>query len=46
MVKLHLSREWLYQRYWVDKKTIPAIAKEAGVTRQTIYNKMKEFKIL
>lgn len=46
MVKLYLSKDWLYQRYLVDRKTIPAIAKEAGVTRQTIYIKLKEFGIL
>ena len=41
-VKLYKSKDWLYRRYVVQKKTMEEIAKECGVTVMTIYRALKE----
>jgi transposase len=45
MAKLYNSREWLFHKYAVQKKSIEEIAKEANCTTQTIYVKLREFKL-
>lgn len=42
-VKLYNSKEWLRRRLQSEHKSPEDIAKEAGVTVQTIYRKMREF---
>jgi len=42
-VKLYESKRWLYRKYLVEKKNAEQIAKEAGCSRKTIYNKLNEF---
>jgi len=41
-MKLYKSKDWLYRRYVVQKKTMEEIAKECGVTVMTIYRALKE----
>ena len=41
-MKLYKSRDWLYRRYVVQRKTIEEIAKECNVTAMTIYRSLKE----
>lgn len=40
------SRVWLYKRYHEDRVGIAAMANEAGVTVQTIYNWLKKYRIV
>ena len=41
-MKLYKSKDWLYRRYVVQKKTMEDIAKECGVTVMTIHRALKE----
>ena len=41
-MKLYQSKEWLYRRYIVQKKSMEEIAKECGVTVMTIYRALKD----
>lgn len=41
-MKLYKSKEWLYRRYVVQKKTMEEIAKECKVTTMTIHRALKE----
>ena len=41
-MKLYKSKDWLYRRYVVQKKTMEEIAKECGVTTMTIYRALKD----
>lgn len=41
-MKLYKSKDWLYRRYIVQKKTMQEIAKECGVTTMTIYRSLKD----
>jgi hypothetical protein len=41
-MKLYKSKDWLYRRYVVQKKTMEEIAKECNVTVMTIYRSLKE----
>jgi len=41
-VKLYKSKDWLYRRYVVQRKTMEEIAKECGVTIMTIHRALKE----
>ena len=41
-MKLYKSKEWLYRRYVVQKKTMEEIPKECGVTTMTIYRALKD----
>jgi hypothetical protein len=45
-MKLYKSREWLYRRYVIQKKTMEDISKECGVTIMTIHRALKEHKII
>lgn len=42
-MKLYQSKEWLYRKYIVQKKTITEIAKECGVSAMTIQRYLQEF---
>lgn len=41
-MKLYKSKDWLYRRYVVQKKTMEDIAKECGVTVMTIHRSLRE----
>lgn len=41
--KLYTSEAWLRKRYHVDKKTPQEIAKECGVSLETIYVHLAKF---
>ena len=43
--KLHTSEAFLKTRYWVDRKTPEDIAKECGVSVETIYLYLKKFNL-
>jgi hypothetical protein len=45
MNKFYTSKGWLHKRYVQDKKTPEEIAKECGVTVQTIYLYLNKFKL-
>jgi hypothetical protein len=44
-VKLYQSEMWLRKRYHIDKKTPEEIAKECGVSLETIYTYLAKFKL-
>jgi len=41
-MKLYKSKDWLYRRYVVQRKSMEEIAKECGVSIMTIYRSLKE----
>jgi transposase len=43
--KLYTNEAWLKKRYHVDKKSAEEIAKECGVTVETIYVYLAKFKL-
>lgn len=43
MGKLHHSKDFLYKRYVVDKKTPEDIAAECGVSVETVYSQLAKF---
>ena len=45
-MKLYQSKEWLYRRYVVKKKTVTEIGKECGVSAMTIQRYLQEFGLL
>lgn len=45
-LKLYDSKQWLYKKYVIDKKSIPEIAELAGCTTRTVYTKLKEFGLM
>lgn len=45
-MKLYKSKDWLYRRYVVQKKSMEEIAKECRVTTMTIYRQLKDFGII
>lgn len=45
-MKLYKSREWLYLRYVVQKKSLEEMAKEAKCSHQTIYNHLVKFDLI
>lgn len=45
-MKLYKSKDWLYRRYVVQKKSMEEIAKECRVTVMTIYRQLKDFGII
>jgi len=45
MPKLYQSETWLKKRYAFDKKTPEEIAKECGVSVETIYVYLAKFKL-
>jgi anaerobic selenocysteine-containing dehydrogenase len=42
-VKLYQNETWLKKRYHVDRKTPEDIAKECGVSKETIYVYLAKF---
>jgi DNA-binding MurR/RpiR family transcriptional regulator len=42
-MKLYQSKEWMYRRYVVQKKTVTEIAKECGVSAMTIQRYLDQF---
>lgn len=42
-VKLYTNETWLKKRYHMDRKTPEAIAKECGVSVETIYVYLAKF---
>ena len=45
-MKLYQSKDWLYRRYIVQKKTVTEIGKECGVSAMTIQRYLQEFGFL
>jgi len=45
-MKLYKSKDWMYRRYVVQKKTMEEISKECGVTVMTIHRYLKEHGII
>lgn len=43
--KLYQNESWLKKRYHVDKKTAESIAKECGVSVETIYVYLAKFNL-
>ena len=41
-MKLYKSKDWLYRRYVVQRKTMEEIAKECNVSVMTIYRSLKD----
>ena len=46
MAKLYESREWLYQRYVLEKQGIVNMAKEAKCSHMTIQRALEKFQII
>lgn len=44
-VKLYQNEAWLRKRFHMDKKTPEEIAKECGVSPETIYVYLAKFKL-
>jgi len=45
-MKLYQSKDWLYRKYIVQKKTIVEIGKECGVSAMTIQRYLQEFGLI
>ena len=45
-MKLYESKDWLYRRYVVQKKTVVEIAKEAGCSHMTIQRALEKFGLI
>ena len=45
-MKLYQSKDWLYRRYIVQKKTVTEIGKECGVSAMTIQRYLVEFGLI
>jgi DNA-directed RNA polymerase specialized sigma subunit len=45
-MKLYQSKEWLYRRYVVQKKTVTEIGKECGVSAMTIQRHLDKFGLI
>ena len=45
-MKLYQSKDWLYRRYVVQKKTVTEIGKECGVSAMTIQRYLQVFGLL
>ncbi len=46
MADLYKSRDWLFRRYTVQKKTITEIADEAGCSHMTIQRYLEKFGLI
>jgi transcriptional regulator of acetoin/glycerol metabolism len=44
-MKLYENKNWLYNRYVVQRKNIVEIAKEAGCSHMTIQRALKQFEL-
>lgn len=45
-MKLYKSKNWLYRRYVVQKKTMEEIAKECNVSIMTIQRYLEQFGLI
>lgn len=45
-MKLYESKDWLYRRYVVQKKSIVDIAKEAGCSHMTIQRALEKYGLI
>ena len=45
-MKLYESRDWLYKRYVLEKKSIVDMAKEAGCSHMTIQRSLIKYGII
>lgn len=45
-MKLYESKDWLYRRYVVQKKSILEIAKEAGCSHMTIQRALEKYGLI
>ena len=45
-MKLYQSKEWLFRRYIVQKKTVTEIGKECGVSAMTIQRYLDLFGLI
>ncbi len=45
-MKLYKSKDWLYRRYIVQKKTVTEIAAECGVSAMTIQRYLDQFGLI
>jgi len=45
-MKLYESKDWLYRRYVVQRKTITEIAKEAGCSHMTIQRSLEKYGLI
>jgi len=45
-MKLYQSKDWLYRKYIVQKKTIVEIGNECGVSAMTIQRYLQEFGLI
>lgn len=45
-MKLYQSKDWLYRKYIVQKKTVTEIGKECGVSAMTIQRYLEQFKLI
>ncbi len=45
-MKLYQSKDWLYRRYVVQKRTVTEIAKECQVSAMTIQRYLEQFKLI
>jgi len=45
-MKLYKSKNWLYRRYVVQKKTMEEIAKECNVSVMTIQRYLEQFGLI
>lgn len=45
-MKLYQSRDWLYRRYVVQRKTVTEIAAECGVSAMTIQRYLEQFGLI
>ena len=40
---MYKNKAWMFNRFFVQKKSIPEIAKEAKCSERTIYNYLEKF---
>jgi DNA-binding MurR/RpiR family transcriptional regulator len=45
-MKFYQSKDWLYRRYIVQKKTVTEIAKECNVSAMTIQRHLEKFGLI
>lgn len=44
-VKFIISKNWLYEQYWIKDRWVSNIAKELGYSRSTIFRRLKKYNI-